>query len=129
MRSRACNALISSDIRSPPRESGATPASLTGQSEKNSHDCLYLRTYNRRATTRLRGGPMDLGWRGKKVILTGATRGSGRACAELFASEGAEIGLCARSADEGETAVRELSRHGGRVVGEAVNVRDGEAYK
>jgi NAD(P)-dependent dehydrogenase (short-subunit alcohol dehydrogenase family) len=72
---------------------------------------------------------MDLGLQGKKVILTGATRGIGRACAELFATEGADIALCARSADEVETAVRELSRRGGRVLGESVNVRDGEAYK
>jgi NAD(P)-dependent dehydrogenase (short-subunit alcohol dehydrogenase family) len=72
---------------------------------------------------------MDLGLRGKKVILTGATRGIGRACAELFASEGADIALCARSADEVETAVRDLSQRGVRVLGVAVNVRDGEAYK
>ena len=51
---------------------------------------------------------MDLGLKGKKVIITGATRGIGRAVANLFASEGADIALCARSADEVETAAREL---------------------
>ena len=72
---------------------------------------------------------MDLGLKGKKVIITGATRGIGRAVASLFASEGADIGLCARSAEEVGEAVRELSDRGVKVVGEAVNVRDGEAYK
>ena len=72
---------------------------------------------------------MDLGLRGKKVILTGATRGIGRACADLFASEGADLALCARTADEVDAAVRDLSQRGVRVLGEAVNVRDGEAYK
>jgi NAD(P)-dependent dehydrogenase (short-subunit alcohol dehydrogenase family) len=72
---------------------------------------------------------MDLGLRGKKVILTGATRGICRAVADLFASEGADIGLCARSQDEVDAAVRALSERGVHVVGEAVNVRDGEAYK
>jgi 3-oxoacyl-[acyl-carrier protein] reductase len=72
---------------------------------------------------------MDLGLRGKKVILTGATRGICRAVADLFASEGADIGLCARSAEEVDAAVRALTERGVHVVGEAVNVRDGEAYK
>ncbi len=72
---------------------------------------------------------MDLGLRGRKVILTGATRGICRAVADLFASEGADIGLCARSADEVDAAVRALCRRGVRVVGEAVNVRDADAYK
>jgi len=72
---------------------------------------------------------MDLGLRGKKVIITGASRGICRAVADLFASEGADIGLCARSANEVDSAVRALSDRGVRAVGEAVNVRDGEAYK
>jgi NAD(P)-dependent dehydrogenase (short-subunit alcohol dehydrogenase family) len=72
---------------------------------------------------------MDLGLSGKKVILTGATRGICRAVADLLATEGADLALCARSADEVAEAVRELSARGVRVFGEAINVRDGEAYK
>ena len=49
---------------------------------------------------------MDLGLRGKKVIITGATKGIGRAVAELLATEGADIGLCARSPEEVEEAVK-----------------------
>jgi len=72
---------------------------------------------------------MDLGLRGKRAIVTGATKGIGRAIVELLAAEGCDIGLCARSEDEVEEAVRSLRRHGGTVVGNPVNVRDGDAYK
>lgn len=72
---------------------------------------------------------MDLGLRGKKAIVTGATKGIGRAIVDLLAAEGCDIGLCARTDDEVETAVREIRQKGVTVTGAAVNVRDGEAYK
>ena len=71
---------------------------------------------------------MDLGLKGKKAIVTGATKGIGRAIVELFAAEGADVGLCARTEEEVQDAVRALSARGIKAVGEAVNVRDGEAY-
>jgi 3-oxoacyl-[acyl-carrier protein] reductase len=39
---------------------------------------------------------MDLQLKGKKVALTGGSRGIGRAIAESFATEGADIAICAR---------------------------------
>ncbi|MBS0380335.1 MAG: SDR family oxidoreductase [Proteobacteria bacterium] len=72
---------------------------------------------------------MDLGLRGKKAIVTGATKGIGRAIVELFAQEGADVALCARAEDEVASAVQELKGRGVNVFGDAVNVRDGEAYK
>lgn len=72
---------------------------------------------------------MDLGLRGKKAIVTGATKGIGRAIVELLAAEGCDVALCARSADEVEEAVRAIKARGATVVGGAVNVRDGDAYK
>jgi 3-oxoacyl-[acyl-carrier protein] reductase len=39
---------------------------------------------------------MDLGLRGKKVLVSGATRGIGKACVEEFAAEGCDIALFAR---------------------------------
>lgn len=72
---------------------------------------------------------MDLGLRGRKAIVTGATKGIGRAIVDLLAAEGCDIGLCARAEDEVEAATRELRTRGVNAVGEAVNVRDGDAYK
>jgi NAD(P)-dependent dehydrogenase (short-subunit alcohol dehydrogenase family) len=72
---------------------------------------------------------MDLGLRGKKAIVTGATKGIGRAVVELLLAEGAQVAFCARTAEEVAEAVSTLKRAGGEVFGEAVNVRDGEAYK
>ncbi len=72
---------------------------------------------------------MDLGLRGRKAIVTGATKGIGRAIVELLAAEGCDVGLCARTEDEVVAAVREIKAKGTTVFGEAVNVRDGEAYK
>ena len=40
---------------------------------------------------------MDLNLRGKSVLVTGASKGIGRGCAELFAAEGASVHLTARS--------------------------------
>ena len=72
---------------------------------------------------------MDLNLRGKKAIVTGATRGIGRAIVEQLAAEGVDIGFCARNEDEVAETVTALKTRGVNVVGGAVNVRDGEAYK
>ena len=72
---------------------------------------------------------MDLGLRGKKAIVTGATKGIGRAVIDLLAAEGVDIGFCARTPEEVADAVKALSARGVEALGEAINVRDGEAYK
>ncbi len=72
---------------------------------------------------------MDLGLRGKKAIVTGATKGIGRGVIELLLAEGAEVSFCARTAEEVAETVQTLKRPGLEVMGEAVNVRDAEAYK
>lgn len=43
---------------------------------------------------------MDLGLRGKKVIITGASQGIGEGLAEVFAEEGCDLHLVARSMDK-----------------------------
>ncbi len=72
---------------------------------------------------------MDLGLRGKRAIVTGGTKGIGRAIVELFAQEGTDIALCARDQAEVAATVSSLAARGVNASGEAVNVRDGEAYK
>lgn len=73
---------------------------------------------------------MDLGLKGKKVILTGGSRGIGRATLEIFAEEGADIAFFSRNPDQVAETVQSLSRHGGMVVGEAFDMESGaEAYQ
>jgi 3-oxoacyl-[acyl-carrier protein] reductase len=70
---------------------------------------------------------MDLGLSGKRVIVTGATKGIGRAIAETFADEGADVAICARNADEVTATVEALSARGVRATGRALDVADGPA--
>lgn len=70
---------------------------------------------------------MDLGLNGRRAIVTGATKGIGRAIAETFADEGADVAICARNADEVAAAVDALAAKGVRASGRALDVSDGPA--
>jgi 3-oxoacyl-[acyl-carrier protein] reductase len=72
---------------------------------------------------------MDLGLKGKTAIVTGATRGIGRAIADLFADEGANVAICARKADEVEATVAALKAKGVQAFGQVVDIADGAALK
>jgi 3-oxoacyl-[acyl-carrier protein] reductase len=48
---------------------------------------------------------MDLHLKAKNAVVLGGTRGIGRAIAETLASEGANVALCARNADQVSAAL------------------------
>lgn len=72
---------------------------------------------------------MDLGLRGRRAIITGGSRGIGRAIAETLADEGCDLAICSRGAEGVETATKALEAKGVRVIGRAVDVGDKEAFE
>lgn len=48
---------------------------------------------------------------GKTALITGATKGIGKATAILFASEGAKVILCGRNADDGKALETEINNN------------------
>jgi len=59
---------------------------------------------------------MDLGLRGRVAFVAASSKGMGRAIAEQFALEGADVGMCARSAPALDAAADGIRAHGVRVV-------------
>jgi len=72
---------------------------------------------------------MDLGLKGKKAIVTGGTRGIGRAIAETLASEGADVAICARDQQQVNEAVAALEKKGVKAFGGTVDIADGPALQ
>ncbi len=73
---------------------------------------------------------MDLGLRGKNVLITGATAGIGRRIADLFAEEGANVAICSRSPESVNRAIKEMKVIAdGKIVGAPCNIKNKEEYE
>jgi NAD(P)-dependent dehydrogenase (short-subunit alcohol dehydrogenase family) len=58
----------------------------------------------------------DHRFEGQTVLITGASRGIGRAIALAFAAEGALIGAVSTTAEGSKSAAEEITAHGGRAL-------------
>jgi len=72
---------------------------------------------------------MDLGLRNRKALITGGTKGIGRAIADTLAAEGCHVAICSRHADEVTAAVAALGKTGVKAPGRALDVADGAALR
>jgi 3-oxoacyl-[acyl-carrier protein] reductase len=71
---------------------------------------------------------VDLKLKGRKALVTGASKGIGFCIAQTFASEGVDVGICARTAGDVDKAVTSLRAKGVNAIGDAVDVTDGDGY-
>jgi 3-oxoacyl-[acyl-carrier protein] reductase len=67
---------------------------------------------------------VDLGLDGRVAVITGGSKGLGRAIAEELAKEGAAVAICARHEDEVLRAREELRALGANVHAQAADVTD-----
>jgi 3-oxoacyl-[acyl-carrier protein] reductase len=69
---------------------------------------------------------MDLGLKGRGVIVAASSQGIGLATAEAFAREGAQVAMCARNESTLRQAAEKIrSETGAEVFAEALDVTDG----
>jgi 3-oxoacyl-[acyl-carrier protein] reductase len=72
---------------------------------------------------------MDLGLKGKRLLITGGTKSIGRAIVDAFVAEGAVVGFCARDAALVKAREGEWRDKQARVYGTALDVTDDPALK
>jgi len=72
---------------------------------------------------------MDLGLKGKRVAVTGGSKGIGRAIALGFAAEGADVSICARKKEDVAATVAALTAKGVKAFGQPFDVADGPTLK
>jgi 3-oxoacyl-[acyl-carrier protein] reductase len=67
---------------------------------------------------------MEIAFKGKKVLVGGASRGIGRSIALAFAAGGADVAICARGPEGVRAAEAELRQHGTKILGTACDLGD-----
>ena len=67
---------------------------------------------------------MGFSFAGRAALVTGGSRGIGRATASLLARGGARVGLCARNAADVEAAAQALREAGGEAIAVPADVAD-----
>lgn len=72
---------------------------------------------------------MDLQLTGRRALVTGASRGIGRAIAKSLAAEGARVAICARGQEGVDLALAELRALGVEAYGESIDLRDNAALE
>lgn len=72
---------------------------------------------------------MDLGIAGRSALVTGGTKGIGRAIVSAFVREGAQVAFCARNSDEVRDLESALRSQGARVTGTVVDVANPVALR
>ena len=70
---------------------------------------------------------MELGLDGRVALVTGGSKGIGRACATALAAEGCRLALCARGAEALGQAAAELTAKGTEVLTVAADLAEAEA--
>jgi 3-oxoacyl-[acyl-carrier protein] reductase len=73
---------------------------------------------------------MELGLKGRGVIVAASSQGMGRAAAELFAREGAQVAMCARTQKTLQEAADQIrAETGAEIYAEPLDVTDGAAVQ
>src|SRR5947209_1239886 len=72
---------------------------------------------------------MNIDLSGKRAVVTGGSRGIGRAIALACAETGAAVSICARGAEALEQVRREIAEHGVKAHAAACDLADGAAVQ